>query len=68
MNIVREMFNEDNASLVAKIPLSRKSKPDKLIWMDSITSVFQLNLLILWHARYYEDRRSQGTKRIRYEE
>ncbi|XVF84716.1 hypothetical protein PTKIN_Ptkin17bG0060500 [Pterospermum kingtungense] len=34
---VHELFNEDEADLALKIPLSRVSTPNKLIWNDSQT-------------------------------
>ena len=45
------MMIENDASQVAKIPLSRKSKPDKMIRKDSITSVFPPIKVVYYVAR-----------------
>ena len=37
---VREVLCEEDAGLVETIPLCKTSKPDRLIWIDSITGMF----------------------------
>ena len=37
MRTVKEVLCEEDTSLVEAIPLSKTSKPDRLIWMDLVT-------------------------------
>ena len=36
MEEIKEVLSDEDVGLVARIPLSRKSTPDRLIWRDSI--------------------------------
>ena len=49
--MIREVMNEEDASLVEKIPLSKKGFSDKLIWRESINGVFSVK------SAYFEARR-----------
>ena len=40
MDIVREIFTEEDATIITSIPLSNRSIPDKLIWRDSSLGLF----------------------------
>ena len=54
MEMVKEIFCEEDAEIISGIHLSHRSKPDKLIWRDS-----NINLLIVKLA-YYVARRILG--------
>ena len=62
MNMVKEVTTKNDASLVAKIPLSRKSKLDKMIWRDFIIRVFSIK------SAYYEARMVLGRKKVEREQ
>ena len=42
MDMIKEMMNENDASYVAQIQLSKKSKSNRLIWRDSNIGVFSV--------------------------
>ena len=58
INMIKELMIETYALLVEKIPLSRISKQDRLIWRESITGVFSVK------SAYYEARRVLGRENI----
>ena len=49
---------EEDTSLVEAIPLSKTSKPDRLIWMDSVTGIFIVKLA------YYVARNILGREQL----
>ena len=51
MEMVKEIYNEEDAEIISSIHFSQKSKPDKLIWRDS-----NIGLLTVKSA-YYMARR-----------
>ena len=42
MDMVREVMTASDADIVERIPLSRKRRPDKLIWRESLTRLFSV--------------------------
>ena len=58
MRLVKEIFCEEDARLIAKIPLSKNTKPDRLIWMDSITGQFTIK------SAYYVARTVLGREQL----
>ena len=45
--MIRELMPEQDTQLVEKIPLSKKEKPDKMIWNDSTIRVFIVKSALL---------------------
>ena len=37
MDMVSEVMTASDAAIVKRIPLSRKRRPDKMIWSESLT-------------------------------
>ena len=54
MTKVKEVLIDQDATLVEKIPLSRISRPDKLIWRDFIVGTFSVR------SAYYKARKVLG--------
>ena len=54
MKTGKEVLTNQDAELVEKIPLSKTTCPDKLIWRDSIVGTFSIR------SAYYEARRLLG--------
>ena len=42
--LVNEVMTASNATIVEKIPLSRKRRPNKMIWNESMIGVFSVKL------------------------
>ena len=55
MSMVRELMTEEDSMLIRKIPLSKANKEDRLIWQDSINSMFLVKFA------YYEARAVLGS-------
>ena len=56
--MVSQVLNASDAELVMKIPLSKKSMPDKLIWRDSINGIITVK------SAYYEARRQLEFEKV----
>ena len=57
-DMISQMLNASDAELVMKIPLSKKSMPDKLIWRDSINGIITVK------SAYYEARRQLEFEKV----
>ena len=58
IEVVKEVLSDEDAGLVVRIPLSRKSRPDRLIWRDSIIGMLTVK------SAYYEARRLLGLDEV----
>ena len=56
--MIDTLMPKQDATLVEKIPLCRKGKPNKMIWRDSITGIFTVK------SAYYKARRVLNREKI----
>ena len=58
MAMVREVMTASDVTIVERIPLSRKRRPDKMIWSESMTGIFSVK------SAYFTARRVLGKLEI----